>query len=73
MELLATKLEEGKSEDLQWIQILVPLRRLSLNGNVCGLCRCLRVGYSNEDLSLLDQKILLDSWEINSPKDYAAD
>ena len=68
MERLVTKLE-GKSDDIQWIQILVPLRRLSLNRDVCSLCRCLRVGYSNEDLSLLGQKILLDIWEINSPKD----
>ena len=42
MELLAIKLEE-KREDPQRIQVLVPLRHLSLNPNVCGLHRCLSV------------------------------
>jgi hypothetical protein len=41
-------------EGVQWIEDLVPLRHLPLNRNVCGLRRCLRVSYSNEDLSLLD-------------------
>jgi hypothetical protein len=51
MELLTIKLE-GKREDLQWIQVLVPLRHLSLNPDVCGLRRCLRGGYSDEELPL---------------------
>ena len=37
-----------KREDLQSTQVLVPLRSLSLNPNVCGLRSCLRVGYSYE-------------------------
>jgi hypothetical protein len=67
MELLTIKLE-GKREDLQCIQDLIPLRRLSLNPSVCGLRRYLRVGYSNEELPL-EEKILLDTWDIDSPKD----
>jgi hypothetical protein len=47
MEVLGIKLE-GKREDVQWIKVLVPIRHVSLNRNVCGLCRCLRVGYSND-------------------------
>jgi hypothetical protein len=67
MELLDIKLE-GKREDVQCIQVLVPLRRLSLNLNVCGLRRCPMVGYSDEELPL-EETILLDTWDINSSKD----
>jgi hypothetical protein len=66
MELLAIKLE-GEREDLQWIQVLVPLRYMSLNPNLCGLRRYLRVGYSNEEFPL-EEKIFLDTWDINSSK-----
>jgi hypothetical protein len=52
MELLDIKLE-GKREDIQCIQVLIPLRHLSLNRNVCGLRRRLGVGYSDENLPLL--------------------
>jgi hypothetical protein len=68
---LAIKLE-GKMKDLQCIQVLVPLRHLSLNPNVCGLCRSLGVGYSNEELPL-EETILLNTWDIISLKDYAID
>ena len=64
MELLGTELE-GKREDLQWIQDLVPLCHLSLNWNVCGLRRCFRVGNSDEDLPFLAQRILFGTWNIN--------
>ena len=47
MGFLATELK-GKREDLQGIQVLVPIRRLSLNWNVCGLRRCISVGYCDE-------------------------
>jgi hypothetical protein len=67
MELLAIKLE-GKREDLQSIQLLVPLCHLSLNPNVCGLRRCPRTGYSDEELPL-EERIFLDTWDINSSKD----
>jgi hypothetical protein len=67
MELLAIKLEE-KREELQCIQNLVPLRHLSLNSNVCGLRRCLRVGYSDEEVPL-EERIFLDNWDINNSKD----
>ena len=67
MELLAIKLE-GKRKDLQRIQDLVPLRDLSLNPNVCGLRRCLSVGYGDEELPL-EEKIFFDTWDINSSKD----
>ena len=68
MEVLAIELE-GKREDLQRIQILVPNRHLSLNGNVFGLRRCLRVGYTNAEFPR--EKIFLDTWDINSPVDLA--
>ena len=55
-------------EDLQCIEFLVPLRCLSRNPNVCGLCRCLRVGYSDEELPL-EEGIFLDTRDINSSKD----
>ena len=57
-------------EDLQWIQFLVPIRRVSLNRNVCGLRRCLRVGlgYSDEEFPL-QETIFLDTWDINGTKD----
>jgi hypothetical protein len=67
MERLAIKLE-GKRENLQRIQPLVPPRHLSLNPNVCGLRRCLGVGYGDEELPL-EEKMLLDTWDIISPKD----
>jgi hypothetical protein len=66
MELLAIELG-GKREDVQWIQVLVPIRHLSLNRNVCGLRRCPRVGCSDEEAPL--EKIFLDTWDINSPMD----
>jgi hypothetical protein len=66
MELLAIELE-GKREDLQWIQVLVPIRHLSLNRNVWGLRRCLRVGYNDQEVPL--EKIFLDTWDINGPMD----
>jgi hypothetical protein len=71
MEHLAIK-SEGKREDLQCIQVLVPFRHLSLNPNVCGLRRYLGVGYSYEELPL-EERIFLDTWNINSSKDYAKD
>jgi hypothetical protein len=67
MELLAIKLE-GKKEDIQWTQFLVPLRRLSLNKNVCGLRRCVSDGYSDENPPL-DETIFLDTWDIIGSKD----
>jgi hypothetical protein len=39
-------------KDLQCTQVFVPLRRQSLNPNVCGLRRCFMVGYSDEDSEL---------------------
>jgi hypothetical protein len=59
---------EGKREELQCIQVLVPLRDLSLNRNVCGLRRCLRVGYGYEQLPF-EERIFLDSWDIMGSKD----
>ena len=67
MERLTIKLE-GKMKDLQCIQGLVPVRYLFLNPNVCGLRRCLRVGYSDEEFPL-EERIFLDTWDINSLKD----
>jgi hypothetical protein len=67
MELLTIRLK-GKMKDLQWIQVLVPLRHLSLSPNVCGLRRCLSVGYSDEEPPL-EERILLDIWDIKSSKD----
>jgi hypothetical protein len=69
MEPLTVKLE-GKMKGVRWIQVLVPLRHLSLNPNVCGLRRChgLRVGYGDEKLPL-EERIFLDIWDINSSKD----
>jgi hypothetical protein len=66
MEVLAIELG-GKREDVQWIHVLVPIRDLSLNRNVCGLRRCLRVGYNDQEVPL--EKIFLDTWDINSPMD----
>ena len=59
---------EGKREDIQWIQVLVPLRNPSLNLNVCGLRCRFSVGYSGVKLPL-EERILLDTWDINSPND----
>jgi len=67
MEVLAIKLE-GKNEDLQWIQVLAPLRRLSLNPNICGLLSCFIIRYSDEKLPV-EERMFLDIWDINSPKD----
>ena len=57
-------------ENLQSTQVLVPIRHLSLNPNVCGLRRCLQVGvgYSDKEVPL-EETVLLDSWSINSPMD----
>ena len=59
---LSDKLE-GNREYLQGIQVLVPLFRVSLNTNVCGLRCCLRVGYSDVELPL-EKRIFLDTWYI---------
>jgi hypothetical protein len=59
---------EGKKEDLQWIQVLVPIRDLSLNRNVWGLRRCFRVGYGDENFPL-EERIFLDGWDVNSSND----
>ena len=67
MEFLAIEWK-GKREDLQWIQVLVPIRLVSLNRNVCGLCRCLTVEHSDEEFSL-QEAIFLDTWDINGTKD----
>ena len=68
MEDFSHKLE-GKREDLQRIQDLVPLRDLSLNRNVSGLRRCrIRViGYRDEDFPL-EERIFLYTWDIFGPK-----
>ena len=58
---------EGKREDLQWIEVLVPIRHVTLNRNVCGLRRCLVVGYGDGELPLV--KMFLDGWDIDSMKD----
>jgi len=65
--ILVKKLE-GNKEDLQGVQVLVPLGRLSLNQSGCRLCRCLTVGYSDEELPL-EEAIFLDTWEILGSKD----
>jgi hypothetical protein len=67
MKRLTVKLE-GDMRDPQRIQMLVPLRHLSLNPNVCGPRRCLSVGYRNEELRL-EERIFLDIWDINGSKD----
>ena len=67
MKRLTVKLE-GNMKDPQRIQVLVPLRRLSLNQNICGLRSCFSVGYSDKEFSL-EERILLDIWDINSSKD----
>jgi hypothetical protein len=69
MEVLAIKLaRERKREDIQWIQVLVPLRHLTLNLNICGLRRCLGVGYGDEELSL-EEGVFLITWDIINSKD----
>ena len=69
MEILAIE-REGKREDLQWIEVLVPIRLVSLNRNVCGLRhRCPRAVHSNEEFPL-QETIFLDAWGIDSPMDY---
>jgi hypothetical protein len=69
MEPLTIKLE-GKTKDLQWIQVLVPIRHLSLrvNPNVCGFRCYLSVGYSDEDFPL-EERIFLNTWDIIASKD----
>ena len=67
MELLGIKLN-GKWEGVQWVEVLVPIRSLSLNWSVCGLRRCLSIGYNDKEPPL-KEKIFLDTWEIYSPKD----
>ena len=67
MEVLGIKLE-GKREDVQWIQVLVPIRHLSLNRNVCGLCHCFTVGYGDKEFPL-QETIFLDSRDVNGSKD----
>ena len=62
---------KGKKGDPQRIQVLVPICRPSLDPNVSGLRRCLSVGYSDEDLPL-EEKILLDNWDINGSEGYVA-
>ena len=59
---------KGKREDVQWIQDLVPLRHLSLNLNVRGLRRCLKVGYRDKE-SPLQKTIFLNAWSIDGAKD----
>jgi len=68
MEILVKKLEVNK-EDLQGIQVLVPLCRLSFNLSVCCLCRRLTVGYSNEEELPLEETIFLDTWDTLGSKD----
>jgi hypothetical protein len=71
MEVSGKKLDSGgKREDLQWIQVLVPLRHISLDPNIRGRHCCLKVGsgYSDEDLPL-EEIIFLDTWDIRSSKD----
>jgi hypothetical protein len=68
MKLLTIKLE-GDIKDPQGIQVLVPLRHLSLNPNICSLRCCFSVGYSDEELPV-EERIFLDIWDINSSKDY---
>jgi hypothetical protein len=53
-------------EDVQCIQFLVPVRRLSLDLNVSGLRCGLGIGYDNKDVPF-DEMIFLDTWDINSP------
>jgi hypothetical protein len=69
MELFSHKLE-GKWEDIQRIQDLVPLHHLSLNRSLCGLRRCLIrvVRYRDEEFPL-EEMILLNTWDIIGPKD----
>ena len=58
----------GKREDLQCIEVLVPLCDLSLGRNICGLRYCLRVGYGDSDVEIsLEERVLLDAcaWDIN--------
>jgi hypothetical protein len=55
-------------EDLQRIKVLVPIRHVSPNRNVCGLRCCLRGGYCDEELPL-QETILIDTRDINRTKD----
>ncbi len=59
-------------KDPHRIEVLVPVRHLSLNPNICGLHRCFSAGYSDEELPV-EERIFLDIWDINSSKDYAKD
>jgi hypothetical protein len=57
-------------EDLQCVQVLVPLRHLALNWDVFGPCRCLGAGYGDGEFPFLET-IFLDAWDINGTKDWA--
>jgi hypothetical protein len=59
---------EGNMKDSQHIQILVPLRDLSLSPNVCGLRCYFSIGYCDEKLPV-EERIFLDIWDVNSSKD----
>ena len=65
---------ERKREDLQCIEVLVPLCDLSLDRNVCSLRRCLQAGNSDVEIPL-EESILLDAcaWDINHLMDYRKD
>ena len=52
------------------MRVLVPVRHLSLDPNVCGLRRRLGVGYCNEDLPL-EETTFLDIWDVFSSNNYA--
>jgi hypothetical protein len=67
MEVLAIVLE-GKREDVQWVQVLVPIRYVFLNRNVCGIHCCLSVGYCDEEFPL-QETIFLDTRDISDTKD----
>ena len=71
MELLAIEFG-GKRNDLQFVKCLVPLCHVSLNRNVCGLRRCLSVGYCDEEFPL-QETIFLDTRDIDGTKDYGND
>jgi hypothetical protein len=59
---------EEKTDDLQCVQVLVPLGHLALNWDVFAPCRCLEAGYSDGEFPILDT-IFLDAWDIDGVKD----
>ena len=71
MELLGIKLAVGR-DNLQNIQDLIPLCRLSFNRNLYGLRRRLRVRYCDEYLPL-EESIFFDARDIDCPMDWAKD